>query len=1204
MFLRNFASTITTYITLIAFASMHALLLSILLVLSQWTLSNESTGISCPANVPSTVAGALIENGISFEDKTIFDTPWTYTCDFDLDSKALKKHHRLRFEGIGYRADITLNGTVLATSDTTAGVFLIREYDVTSLLKAHNTLKVKVTRARKGDLNIGFVDWNPRPEDESMGLVRPVTLLESGDVAITDLFVKPTLNPDNSADLTVEVTLHNYGRKPVKGAINGAWIQGIYNDMLPNVPVTIAPGETKIVTLDANTCKQLHADHPALWWPKEMGEPVMHEMAIAFVTNRGESDVRSTNFGIRRIESEIDSEGHLQFIINGRKVLIKGAGWTDDRYLRDTYESLDRQTDLVLDMGLNCIRFENIWGKDHDIYDLCDSKGILALVGFSCQWEWEEYCGLPQSDHHGCINDPASMDLAARYFADQVRWLRNHPSVIGWMTGSDRTPNPELEKRYLDTYHKLDYRPYICSAKSITSPLSGPSGTKMEGPYEYVAPDYWYLDTQNGGAFGFNTETGIGANWPQLETIKKMVPDTKERWPLSKAYDRYCTASTSAMNTTAKLQEAVNAQYGASGDLESFTRKAHALDYDGTRAMFEAFRCNLPHTTGIVQWMLNSACPSLYWQLYDHDLQPTAGYYGTKKACEPIQLIFNYKDYKVYAVNETGADSTVEATVKLYSSSSKAIGEAKVNVTVRDRQPLPVFNLDTLRGRAFFAGLGIAGGADNFYCIPASLTDYDHAKANWYITPARTYSDLTFVTALPEAQINYNVLISDTGDNRVWTVKLSNTSDVIAYQNILKLITSDDTLASNVTWSDNFVTLLPGETKILTATAPAGTDGIVHIEPWNAKVEILDDGTRDRSKYATEAFSEDDRYHVETPYETVYVNQVHGDKIKNVIVMIGDGMGIPHISCGWILNGGRLNMDNFKYTGMSRTWAADKLVTDSCAGGSAIATGEKTNYGHMGYDTEGNVVENSLKKAQSLGKKTGIIVTCRINDATPLDFCGHSKDRNDEEVNAAQFVGSDIDFITGGGIQFWQDRTDGRDLIEEMKAKGYTFATSTEGILEAGDGKILALLADTEMDPALERGDYLEKTTMKAIENLDNERGFFLMVEGSMIDDWSHRNKVGYMAEELFDFDRTIGKVLEWAEKDGETLVVVTADHNTGGLTILGGSLDERTVKVHFSTKGHNDIMVPVMAYGPHAEEFVGMMDNSEVGKKIKNLVK
>ena len=142
------------------------------------------------------------------------------------------------------------------------------------------------------------------------------------------------------------------------------------------------------------------------------------------------------------------------------------------------------------------------------------------------------------------------------------------------------------------------------------------------------------------------------------------------------------------------------------------------------------------------------------------------------------------------------------------------------------------------------------------------------------------------------------------------------------------------------------------------------------------------------------------------------------------------------------------------------------------------------------------------------------------------------------------------------------------------------------------------------MPPALERDDYLQRATMKAIETLNNSNGFFLMVEGSCIDDWAHKQKVGYMAEELFEFDKTIGKVLEWAEKDGHTLVIVTADHNTGGLTLIKGNLKERSVKVHFSTKGHNGIAVPVFAYGPHAEEFAAIQENSELAMKIKDIIK
>ncbi|MBP5626078.1 MAG: alkaline phosphatase [Bacteroidales bacterium] len=365
-----------------------------------------------------------------------------------------------------------------------------------------------------------------------------------------------------------------------------------------------------------------------------------------------------------------------------------------------------------------------------------------------------------------------------------------------------------------------------------------------------------------------------------------------------------------------------------------------------------------------------------------------------------------------------------------------------------------------------------------------------------------------------------------------------------------------------------------------------------------------EDISRAMSKYANDQFGEDDQYTVTEPYQTVSVQQPRSKRIKNIIVMIGDGMGLEQVSCGWVLNGGHLNLDNFPYTGFSRTYATDRLITDSCAGGSALATGVKTRYYYMGVDPEGNPVQSALRRAQEKGMKTGVAVTCRINDATPLDFVGHSLDRDDEEVNAAQYVDSNVDFLTGGGIRFWQNREDGRDLVQEMVDKGYTFVDNREDLNKVHEGRVLGLFAPLEMEPALDRGPVLEDCAMKAIELLDNKKGFFLMIEGSSIDDWCHKKKVGYMAEELFDFDRTIGKVLEWAEKDGHTLVVVTADHATGGLTLLGGSLEERNVKVNFSTKGHNGIMVPVFAYGPHAEEFVGVHENAEVGQIIRALLK
>ena len=1178
-----------------------------------WQLSRAGSAEKWDVTVPSTVAGALSEAGYFGEnllegrsyaavDKSIFDEVWTYRTVFAA-KPAAGRHVELAFDGLGYYADIFLNGTQIASSDTTFGVFRRWAFEVGDLLRGSNTLEVKLRRAQKGDLNHGYVDWNPRPLDESMGIVRPVTLHATGAVSVEDVFVIPDLDVETlaQADLEVRVTLRNREMHPVEGRLS----LNLQDAGEASVPFSLGAGQTQTLCLTPAELPLLHLDKPRVWWSYDLGTPELYGLEARAEVAGSLSDRREVEFGVRKITSCLTPENYRQFKLNGRDILLKGAGWTDDIFMRDTPESIERQVRYVMDMNLNCIRFENIWGKDDTVYDLCDRLGVLSLVGWSCQWEWEDYCGLPEVGHFGCINTPETEDLAVAYFRDQVVRLHNHASLIGWLTGSDRIPNPDLEQRYLEIYHAQEYRPYVCSAKNMES-LSGWSGTKMEGPYEWVGADYWYRDTQAGGAFGFNTETGIGANLPQAESLKRMIP-AEGLWPLSEYWDYHCTASGSAMNSPKQLDEIISAQYGAATGFEDFVRKAHAVDYDGTRGMFEAFRVRMPRSTGIVQWMLNSAWPSMYWQLYDWYGAPTAGYYGTKKACEPLQLMFNYADRKVYAVSERPEAVTLKANYLVYDEHSRLLGGDSREVRLDYRASLPVFDLRRFDGRPHFVALSLTAAdgstvADNFYCLPARDNEYVWGRTNWYITPVSRYADLRFAFAQEGADVQMKV--EDRGDGE-WAVTLSNKSSVIAYMNILKALDAAGRLVASAFWSDNFFPLLPGQSKTVTCRTDA-QDVHFSLDRPAASVQLSEeeDISRNRSKYANDQFSEDDQYTVTEPYETVTVKQPRGKKIKNVIFMIGDGMGVEQLSCGWVLNGGHLNMDNMPYSGFSRTYAVDRLVTDSCAGGSALATGVKTRYHYMGVDPDGNPVPSLLHDAQRKGMKTGVAVTCRINDATPLDFVGHSLDRDEEEINAAQFVHSGVDFITGGGRQFWQGREDGRDLVQEMVDLGYTFVDKREDLDKVHEGRLLGLFAPLEMEPSLDRGPVLEDCAMKAIELLDNKKGFFLMIEGSSIDDWCHRQKVGYMAEELFDFDRTVGKVLKWAEQDGQTLVIVTADHATGGLTLIDGSLQERTVKVHFSTKGHNGILVPVFAYGPHAEEFTGVHENAGVGRIVRKLMR
>ena len=793
-----------------------------------WKLSRDGAAEQYAAAVPSTVAGVLAEAGFFgddlFEgrnyaavDKAVFDDSWTYSTTFAA-KPAEGQYCELVFDGLNYYADIFLNGTQLASSDTTFGVFRRRAYEVGSLLKGRNSLEVRLRRAQSGDLNIGFVDWNPRPFDESMGIVRPVTLHMTGAVSVEDVFVVPHLDVQTlaEADLELRVKLRNHADKAVEGSLALA-LDGVGE---ASVPVSLPAGALQTVTLTPEQVAMLHLENPRVWWSYDLGKPEMYSLEASVLLDGAVSDRETVDFGVRSITSRLTAENYRQYTLNGKDVLIKGAGWTDDLFLRDTPESIRQQVEYVKDMNLNCIRFENIWGKDDTVYDLCDRLGVLALVGFSCQWEWEDYCGLPEVGHFGCINGPEVEDLAVAYFRDQVVRLHNHASVIGWLTGSDRIPNPGLEKRYLEIFEQEDYRSYVCSAKNMES-LAGWSGSKMEGPYESVAPDYWYRNTDAGGAFGFNTETGIGANLPQAESLRRMIPE-EALWPLSDSWNYHCTASGSAMNSPKMLNTIIENQYGAAKDFEDFVRKAHAVDYDGTRAMFESFRARMPTSTGIVQWMLNSAWPSLYWQLYDWYGAPTAGYYGTKKACEPVQLIFDYADRKVYAVSERPEACTLKATVLVYDAQSRVLGGDSCEITLDYRQSLPVFDLRRYDGKPHFVALSLttADGtpvADNFYCLPAKDSEYDWSKTNWYLTPITRHADLGFVFAQEPAEVEMNV---EHGDG-VYTVTLSNKSSVIAYMNILKALDSDCQLVAPAFWSDNFFPLLPGQTKTVTCRTDA-----------------------------------------------------------------------------------------------------------------------------------------------------------------------------------------------------------------------------------------------------------------------------------------------------------------------------------------------------------------------------------------------
>ena len=349
-------------------------------------------------------------------------------------------------------------------------------------------------------------------------------------------------------------------------------------------------------------------------------------------------------------------------------------------------------------------------------------------------------------------------------------------------------------------------------------------------------------------------------------------------------------------------------------------------------------------------------------------------------------------------------------------------------------------------------------------------------------------------------------------------------------------------------------------------------------------------------------------YTASRTYDIVSVEQPPaGNEVRNVVFMIGDGMGLEQSSCAWVLNKGKLNLDIFPVVGLSRTYCTDNLITDSAAGGTALAAGRKTAYEHVGTAPDGSDMYSILVKAKNAGKKTGVAVTCQFADATPCDFCCHNESRYNQEDLIADYVECGVDYLSGGGLDwFTVNRTDGRDITAEMAAAGYNVALDEQALLDA-PLPVIGILAPDNLPVAGERGDLYRHTVIHGLDILSREsgdRGFVMMLEGSCIDDWLHGNDIGLAMEEVLDFDRTIGDVLQWAEKDGHTLVVVTADHSTGSLTLQDGNLEEGRIGVAFGNESHNGIAVPYYVWGPGSDAFGGIMENGDLGRLIASFVK
>lgn len=838
-----------------------------------------------PASVPSTILGTLIENGVFRQVfwarnlETIspddFAVSWWYRTEFLLSALPWQRTAIFELDGVNYRANIWLNGQKIADASEIFGPFRRFEIDLSPVVKfgEKNVLAIEVIPPKKGEPTIGFVDWNPAPPDRSMGLWRGARIRLTGDVTIKSAFVQTDLKPDslNEAELTLFVELKNNAARPVEGRLE-ATIETIKISQ----PVRLEPREIKKVVFSPESFPQLKIKNPRIWWTHDLGKPELYYLILSFKmmspskpkeeknltperlliqkekrmplkqTPEIASDWRVLRFGIRKVESYFNEAGYRGFRLNGRPILIRGGGWVDDLFLNVKPKKLIKEILYARHLNLNALRLEGFWGTGQTFYDLCDENGILLLVGWSCQWEWENLLGKPTDRQYGGIISPEDISLVAQSFRDQVRWLRNHPSILVWLFASDLLPKPELEQEYLKILQEEDpTRPFLVSAASRTSSVSGPSGVKMNGPYDWVPPNYWFEDKKRGGAFGFNTESGPGPQIPQLETLKKILPSSS-LWPPDENWLYHC--SRGRFQNLDRYLEAMKNRLGEPKSLEEFLRQARYLDYESMRAPFEAFIANRYLATGHIQWMYNSAWPKLWWQLYDYYLLPTSGFYGAKKACSPLHLIYNYATKEIIASNlSSKASGKLKASIRIFNFDLSEKLKMEFPLELGPDTKIILTRLPEVEGlsQVYFLDLRILGSKGelidhNFYCLTPKPDVLDEEKASWFVTPVKEYADLTLLNSLPPAEVKFKSKVSIKEDRSFISLDLENISSHLAFmvEISIKQKLRQKSVAP-IFLEDNYFTLLPKEKRTIRGyfftEDLEGDEPEIIVSGWNIK---------------------------------------------------------------------------------------------------------------------------------------------------------------------------------------------------------------------------------------------------------------------------------------------------------------------------------------------------------------------------------
>ncbi|ROV98096.1 hypothetical protein VMCG_06992 [Cytospora schulzeri] len=845
----------------------------------------HAAGVSPWSDLTYSYAGRNME---IHRNNSIYKAPWIYRQEFSL-IPGPGKHFLLETNGINSKADIFLNGRRVATKESQAGSYGGYTYDITHIADENNAVVVKVYPTDYSqDLVQYFLDWNQAPVDNSTGIWRDMTLKQTGPIALgplsitTDLAVSKKYlarislralarNLENCS-VTIQPKAHILRPSQVYERERGDPREGTPNEkrvVQEDVIAEVFDPSTLAVTLPPYASREVKVDcylpytASDIWWPQAWGSQPLFQAHLDVWVNNITSDLRKASFGLRQVTSRLNNHKDRIFEINGIPFEVMGAGYAPDLLLRWNATRFTQIAEYLIDIGLNTIRLEGKM-EQPELYEICDRLGIMVLPGWECCDKWEAW-----SYNHDLIPpspawSPVDYATANASMRHEAAMLQTHPSVLGFIIGSDIRPDDKATDIYVGGLKASHWdTPIIPSAAKRGYPEGlGPSGMKMDGPYDWVPPNYWY-DTKPSGkrmgaAFGFASELGSGVGTPEIGSLLQFMgwQGVEDLWQKPNQTE-YHMSPTEIFSTRRTYNNALWHRYGPPTSAYDYLLKAQMMDYEATRAQFEAYsiKWNAKRpATGMIYWMLNNAWPGLRWNLFDFYMRPAGAYFGAKTGNRVEHIAYDYVRNAVYLINHSldrrGArkieaeiidlqgcvlEPTTNASTPTTPSSNTSfaimskqrhIFEKYITHHTKPNHSQKLFDIKEVKK---LKGVGLLRLvlqdehdtvlSRNVYWISKSMDKLKWKESEWFYTPVKKYADFTALSKLQTANVSVSARRADNGGRGI-TVRLENLSQVPAVFIRLDLVAVNYKANKGhyrwnsvvpLKWSDNYVTLWPGE---------------------------------------------------------------------------------------------------------------------------------------------------------------------------------------------------------------------------------------------------------------------------------------------------------------------------------------------------------------------------------------------------------